>query len=49
MMGLLRKMTMKKVSENLSEEDREFTETYGQTLDFTDKNAILEIIRYCKE
>ena len=49
MMGLLKKMTMKQGIEKLSEEDREFIETYGQTLDFTDKNNIAEIVKYCGE
>ena len=45
---LLKIMTMKQGIEKLSEEDREFKETYGQTLDFTDRNNIIEITNYCK-
>jgi len=47
MMGMLKKMITRKGSENLSEENREFLATYGQTLDFSDKSKIRDIIDYC--
>jgi hypothetical protein len=49
MMGLLRKMIIKKGLEKMNAENKEFMETYGQTVDFMDKNSIVEIIKYCKE
>ena len=49
MMGLLKIITMKKGIGNLNEEDKEFIETYGQILDFTNKKNTEEIIKYCKE
>jgi menaquinone-dependent protoporphyrinogen IX oxidase len=48
MMWLLKRMVMKKGIEILNEENKEFIETYGQTIDFTNKNNIMEIIEYCK-
>jgi len=49
MMGLLNKMILRKGPEKMNDEDKEFVETYGKPLDFTDKNSITEIIKYCKE
>ena len=49
MMGLLKMMTLKKGIVNLNEEDKEFIETYGQILDFTNKKNVEEIIKYCRE
>ncbi|GHV51167.1 flavodoxin [Bacteroidia bacterium] len=49
MMWLLKKSIMKKGLERINEEDKEFINTYGQTIDFTDKKNITEIIKYCKE
>jgi menaquinone-dependent protoporphyrinogen IX oxidase len=48
MMGLLKKMIQKKGSEKLTDENKEFLETYGKTIDFTNKNNINEIVEYCK-
>jgi hypothetical protein len=42
-MWLLKRMTMKKGIERLNEEDKEFIETYGQTIDFTNKNNIMAL------
>jgi menaquinone-dependent protoporphyrinogen IX oxidase len=47
MMWLLKRMVLKKRIEELNEENRAFIETYGQTVDFTNKNSIMEIIEYC--
>jgi menaquinone-dependent protoporphyrinogen IX oxidase len=49
MMGLLRKMIMKKEPDKIDEEGKDFLETYGQTVDFMNKNSILDIIKYCNE
>jgi menaquinone-dependent protoporphyrinogen IX oxidase len=48
MMGLLKKMAMKKGIDEMNEETKEFMETYGKTVDFMDKNNINEIVEYCK-
>jgi len=48
MMSIMRKMIIKKGMDKLNEEDKEFLETYGQIVDFTDKNSIKGIIDYCK-
>jgi menaquinone-dependent protoporphyrinogen IX oxidase len=48
MMGMVRKMALKKGLDNLNEENKEFLETFGKTVDFTDKNNIKGIIDYCK-
>ena len=34
--------------EELSEEDKEFMETYGKEIYFMDKNSIKELLEYCK-
>ena len=44
MMAMLRKMIAKKDSDTLREEDRQLLATYGQSVDFTDQNAIQPII-----
>jgi menaquinone-dependent protoporphyrinogen IX oxidase len=49
MMGLLKKMIMKKGLEKMNEESKEIIATYGQIVNFMDKNSIAEIIKYCKE
>jgi hypothetical protein len=50
MMGLLKKMVeRKRAKTTLNEEDKEFLETYGKTLDFTNKNNVMGIVKYCKE
>jgi menaquinone-dependent protoporphyrinogen IX oxidase len=48
MMWLLKKMAMKNGIERSNEETKEFIETYGQTIDFTNKSNVMEIIEYCK-
>jgi len=48
MMAMLKYMTMKKGIDKMNEEDKEFLETYGQKIDFTDSKNIKEIIGYCK-
>ena len=48
MMGMVRKMVLKKGLDNLNEENKEFLETFGKTVDFTDKNSIKGIIDYCR-
>ena len=48
MMGMMKKMILKKGVEKMNEENREFLETYGKIVDFTDKKSIKGIIDYCK-
>ena len=48
MMGMVRKMVLKKGGDNMNEENKEFLETYGKTVDFTDRNSIRGIVEYCK-
>ena len=43
-MAMLRKMIAKKDPDTLREEDRQLLATYGQSVDFTDQNAIQPII-----
>ena len=45
---MLKFMTMKKGLDKMNEEDKEFLETYGQKIDFTDRKNIKGIIEYCK-
>jgi menaquinone-dependent protoporphyrinogen IX oxidase len=49
MMKMLKTLVIKKEIENINEEGKDFIETYGQTIDFTNKENVEEIIRYCKE
>jgi menaquinone-dependent protoporphyrinogen IX oxidase len=46
MMWLLKILTMR--NKNMNGEDKEFIETYGKTLDFTCKENIIELVKYCK-
>jgi len=48
MMFLMKQMIMKKESEEHNEENKEFLETYGKAIDFTNKNNINDLINYCK-
>jgi len=48
MMSLLKRMVTKKGLHKSNEEDKMFIETYGKTLNFTDKNSIIELLEYCK-
>lgn len=48
MMAMLYRMTRKKDSHLLREEDKEMLATYGKAVDFTDKAALLPIINYVK-
>jgi hypothetical protein len=47
MMRMLKYMVLKRGLDKTNEEDKEFIETYGQTLDFTKKENIKGIIDYC--
>jgi menaquinone-dependent protoporphyrinogen IX oxidase len=47
MMGMLKYMVLKRGLDKTNEENQEFIETYGQTLDFTKKENIRGIIEYC--
>ena len=51
MMATVKMITARKAKKegvNTSEEDKEFLESYGKTLDFTDKNNIAGIVEYCR-
>ena len=46
MMAAMKHIIKKKRPDKMDEEDKMFLETYGQTLDFMDKNSIKEIVEY---
>lgn len=46
MMSMLRKMLLKKADSERSREDRQILETYGQCLDFTDRESIRPLVEY---
>jgi hypothetical protein len=48
-MKMLKTLVIKKGIENINEEGKDFIETYGQTIDFKNKENVKEIIKYCKE
>jgi len=48
MMWMMKTMLTKKEAGKRSEDDNVFLETYGKTVDFTDKNGITDIIEYCR-
>jgi len=48
MMWMLKKMTLKNNISKLSDEAKDFIETYGKTVDFMNKENINELIAYCK-
>ena len=48
MMAMLKFMTMKKGIDKMNEEDKEFLETYGKTINFTERKNIKGIIEFCK-
>lgn len=48
MMKMLKKMVSKKSENELREEDKQFLDTYGKVVDFTNKETITPIISYVK-
>jgi len=48
MMGMVRKMVLKKGADNMNEENKEFLETDGKTVDFMERDSIIGIVEYCK-
>jgi len=46
MMSMLRRMLLKKDASELSSEDSQLLETYGKTLDFTDRAALRPMLDY---
>ena len=48
MMSMLVKMVKKKDREELNAEQKEMIDTYGQVVDFTDKQSLQPIIEYIK-
>lgn len=49
MMAMLRKMILRKDYDSLRNEDKEILDTYGQTVDFTDRTTIMPIIDYVQK
>ncbi|MDR1724769.1 MAG: flavodoxin domain-containing protein [Bacteroidales bacterium] len=47
LMKMLWKLTRKKSEEQLTDEDKEFFDTYGQKVNFSDKQMLNSIIDYC--
>lgn len=48
MMGMLKKMILKKPPEKQTQEDLEILETFGQAVDFKDKASIIPLVEYVK-
>jgi menaquinone-dependent protoporphyrinogen IX oxidase len=48
MMAMLKTMVSKKKPEEMTDEDRMMLDTYGEKVDFTDKNTIEPLISYIK-
>ena len=48
MMGIMKMIIVKKGLDKSNEEDKEFLETYGKMIDFTERKNITGIIEYCK-
>lgn len=48
MMGMLKKTLAKKKSEELSNDDKQFLETYGKKVDFTDIQTIQPLVEYAR-
>ena len=48
MMWLMKMSIITKKVESLSEENKDFLQSYGKAIDFTNKNNIMEIVKYCK-
>ncbi len=46
MMSMLKRMVAKKAEGEKTEEDRQMLETYGQKVDFTDRNSIAPLVEY---
>ena len=46
MLAMLHKMVSRKDPDTLSDEDREMLATYGQSVDFTNKESIKQILEY---
>lgn len=49
MMAMLHKMVIKKDLDYLNDEEKEMLDTYGKTVDFTDKKTIVPITNYVRE
>lgn len=48
MMAMLRRMLLKKDTNNLSEEDMQILDTYGKSVDYIDKCTIQPLIQYVR-
>ncbi|MFZ2539663.1 MAG: flavodoxin domain-containing protein [Oscillospiraceae bacterium] len=49
MMAMMRKMILKKDTNELTLENKQFLETYGKVVDFTDISTITPLINFCNE
>jgi len=49
MMSMVNKITSKKPNDELTDEDKEMLETYGQKVDFCDKKYIKSLIQFVEE
>ena len=49
MMSMMNRMLKKKDPEKLNDEEKQMLDTYGEKVDFTDKNSIQPIIDHIKE
>lgn len=49
MMKMLKSMLLKKDETKMTDEDREFIDTFGTAVDFTDRNSIKPIIDYLQQ
>lgn len=49
MMAMLKTMVAKKKPEEMTDGDQKMLDTYGDQIDFTDKNTIVPLILYVKE
>jgi len=48
-MAILKKIQSRKPYNKMSQEEKEFIDTYGKKLSFTDKKCIADIIEYCQK
>lgn len=48
MMNMLRKMIMKKKKEDITDDEKAFLDTFGNKVDFADKNTIKPLVDYVK-
>ncbi len=49
MMGMMRRVILHKGRESMSEEDKQLVDTYGERVDFTDRESIKPLTDFAKE